>query len=542
MSLIRLQNVTKAYEDKPVLREIYLRIAAGDRVGLIGRNGSGKTTLLKLILGQEAPDNGLVEINPGVGIGYFSQFSSMDGTQTVEQDLDSLFEHIHTLEYSLLEIELALEATSAPGELERLLHRQATLMDEMQRQDGWNAPNKIDTALSRLGFNLEQRRLPVERLSGGWRNRAALAHILLQAPQVLLLDEPTNFLDIEALTWLEEWLLGQKGALVLVSHDRHFLERVANRIVEIENYHLQEYPGSYTEYVKQKPLRLKSLERQFQHEAELLAFEAEAITERKETARNPSQALKRRLANIKRQTEPRLVDKIITGLYDGLKVSKDLCLVEGLAKSYGSQILFQGLNFEIHRSDRIAIIGPNGCGKTTLLNALVQEENTPKAHRALDQGRVVWAKGAAYIYYNEIFENLDLNDSVTHAVNVVGMAYLAPRKKVNAFLGLLQFSEMDLNQKIGTLSGGQRARVALAQCLLSGANVILLDEHTNHLDLTSTQVMERALINFPGAVVVVSHDRFFIDKVATRLLIFEGGGKVTPFEGGWTLYTASLSS
>ena len=536
MSLIRLQNVNKSFEGKPVLREVYFRIAAGERVGLIGRNGSGKTTLLKLILGQEAPDEGMVEINSGVNIGFFSQFSSLDSTQSVVQDLDSLFEHIHTLEYTLLEIEMALEAAPAPGKMERLLHRQAELLDEMQRQDGWNAQNKIDTVLTRLGFSQEQRSIPIEKLSGGWRNRAALAHILLQAPQLLLLDEPTNFLDIAGLTWLEEWLLGYKGALVLVSHDRHFLERVANRIVEIENNHLQEYSGSYTAYVKQKPLRLKSLERQFQHEAELLAIESEAILERSETARDPSQALKRRLANIKKQVEPRAVDKIITDLYAGLKVSKDLCLVEGLAKSYGNQVLFRDLNFEVHRGDRIAIMGSNGCGKTTLLNALVQEEDSPNASRVYDQGRVVWAKGSAYIYFNEVFENLDLNDSVTHAVNVVGMAYLARRKKVNAFLGLLQFSEMDLNQKIGTLSGGQRARVALAQCLLSGANVILLDEPTNHLDLTSTQVMERALANFPGAVVVVSHDRFFIDKVATRLLIFEGGGKVSSFEGGWTMY------
>ncbi len=538
MSLIRFQNVDKYYEGKPVLREVYFRIDAGERVGLIGRNGSGKTTLLKLILGQETPDAGLVEINPGVSMGYFSQFSSLDGRQTVEQDLDGLFEPIHALEYSLLEIELELEAVPAPSEMERLLHHQAALLEEMQRLDGWNTSNKIDTALTRLGFTPQKRQMPIDQLSAGWRNRAALAHILLQAPQLLLLDEPTNYLDIDGLAWLEEWLLDLKGALVLVSHDRHFLESVANRIVEIENHHLQEYSGSYLEYVKQKPLRLKSLERQFEYEAELLAFEAEAITERREARRNPSQALKRRLANIKKQVEPRPVDKIITGLYVGLKVSKDLCLVEGLAKSYASQVLFHDLNFEIHRGDRIAILGANGCGKTTLLKALVQEENTSQAHSAFDQGRVVWAKGAAYIYYNEIFEALDPNDSVTHAVNVVGLAFLAPRKKVNAFLGLLQFSEMDLNQKIGTLSGGQRARVALAQCLLSGANVILLDEPTNHQDLTSTQVMERALINFPGAVVVVSHDRFFIDKVATRLLIFESGGAIRSFEGGWTMYAA----
>jgi ATP-binding cassette subfamily F protein 3 len=447
-----------------------------------------------------------------------------------------LFEQIHSIEYSLLEIETALEESPEPQEMDRLLQRQAELLEAMQHLGGWNYANQIDTALTRLGFSASDRKRPIEQLSGGWRNRAALAHLLLQAPEVLLLDEPTNFLDIAGLTWLEEFLLAYKGALLLVSHDRHFLERVVNRIVEVENFHLHEYPGSYSAYVKEKPLRLKGLERQFQHEAELLAFEAEAISERKEIARNPSQVLKRKLSNIKKQVEPRPVDKIVTAIYDGLKVSKDLCLVEGLSKSYASQLLFKDLNFEIHRGDRIAVLGPNGCGKTTLLRLMVQEDDLPQELSAFDHGRVGWAKGSAYIYYNEIFENLEESDSVSHAVNVTGLAYHAPRKKVNAFLGLLQFSELDLNQKISTLSGGQKARVALAKCLLSGANVILLDEPTNHLDLTSTQVMERALVNFPGAVVVISHDRFFIDKVATRLLVFEGSGKVRLFEGNWTMY------
>ena len=344
MSLIRFQNVSKSYDTLPVLREVFLRIAEGQRVGLIGRNGSGKTTLLKLILDQETPDEGVVEINPGVQMGYFSQFSSLDGTVSVEQDLDRLFTPIHAIETALLEVEIGLDENPSEGEMERLLHRQAALLGEMERCDGWNYPHKIDTALTRLGFSQEHRQRPIDQLSSGWRNRAALAHILLQSPQVLLLDEPTNYLDIEGLAWLEDWLLAQKSALVIVSHDRHFLERVANRIVEIENYHIQEYPGSYSEYVKQKPLRLKNLEHQFQHEAELLALEAEAITERREAAQNPSQAFKRRLANIKKQVEPRPVDKVITAIYDGLHPSKDLCHVESLGKAYANQVLFTGLS------------------------------------------------------------------------------------------------------------------------------------------------------------------------------------------------------
>ena len=290
--------------------------------------------------------------------------------------------------------------------------------------------------------------------------------------------------------------------------------------------------GDYTQYIREKPLRLKSLEHQFEHEAELLALEAEAISDRQEALRDPGRALKRKLANIKKQAKPRLVDKIITGVYERLHVPNDLCRVESASKAYDEQVLFRDLTFEIHREDRIVIVGPNGCGKSTLLRAVTEDE-------PLDTGKIVWSKGAAFAHYNQIFAELDLNDTVTHAVNVAGIAYYAPRKQVNRFLSLMQFSEMDLTQRIGTLSGGQRARVALAKCLLSGASVVILDEPTNHLDMTSTQVMERALAHFPGAVVVVSHDRFFIDKVATRLLVFEGEGRVREVNGNWTTWQAS---
>ena len=534
MSVIRLNNVSKYYDGTPVLRELFFRLSEGERVGLIGKNGSGKTTLLKLILGQESPTEGTVEVDDaakygGIRIGYFSQFSELNEDKTIAEILDGLFVRIHELEEALLEVDIAFEENPEGDEMDRLLLRQANLLEEMDRLGGYDYEYKIDTVLTKLGFSEAHRTRPIDQLSGGWRNRAALAKILLEAPDVLLMDEPTNFLDVEGLAWLEEWFRNFRGALIVVSHDRQFLDRVVNRIVEIENYHLQEYQGDYTQYVREKPLRLKSLERQFEYEEELLALEAEAISDREEAARNPSRALKRRLANIKKQAKPRLVDNIITSIYDRLYVSNDLCRVEFASKAYDAQLLFDDLTFEIHREDRIAVVGPNGCGKTTLLRTITEDE-------PLDAGRVAWSKGAAFVYYNQVFDELDLNDTVTHAVNVVGLGYLAPRRQVNRFLSLMQFSEMDLTQRIGTLSGGQRARVALAKSLLSGASVIILDEPTNHLDMTSTQVMERALAHFPGAVIVVSHDRFFIDKVATRLLVFEGDGVVREINGNWTIW------
>ena len=535
MSLIRFNNVTKRYDSRPVLRDVFFRLAAGEKVGLIGKNGTGKTTVLRLMLGQEAPTEGTLDVSPGVSIGYFSQFSELTEELTIPQILAGCFTEIRRIEEELARIDDALAAAADEKEQKRALERQAALLDDMERLNGWNWENEVDTVLTKLGFSDAHRRMPVAQLSGGWRNRAALARILIQKPAVLLLDEPTNYLDVEGLAWLENWLQKYRGALVVVSHDRHFLDAVVGKIVEIENYHFQVYEGNFTYYVREKKTRLRTLEQQFEHEEELLALEAEAIAERRAEAKDPSLALKRKLANIGKQVAPRPVERIVTDLYQGLTVKNVVCRAEGLAKSLGGRVLFRNVSFEIGRDHRLAIIGPNGCGKTTLVRTLVGE--TPP-----DAGAVEWCgsgSSSPYCYYNDVFDRLDAADTVTHAVNTAPLAFFAPRKAVHRFLALLQFSEADIRQRIGALSGGQKARVALALALLSGAPCLVLDEPTNYLDLTSTQVMERALAYFPGAVIVISHDRFFIDKVATRLLVFQGGGDVAAVEGNWTIWQAS---
>lgn len=534
MSLIRLHNVTVRFEDRLILRDVFFRLQKGDRVGFVGKNGAGKTTLLKLILGQAEATEGKAEVTPGLRIGYFSQFSELDGDLSVQQVLEETFAEVRAIEAELEEIGNRLMAEPVEGEaLDRALERQAFLLEEMDQRDGWNYPVLIETVMNKLGFSEAHRHRPIRQLSGGWRNRAALAKILLEEPDVLLLDEPTNYLDIEGVAWLEEWLRKLRGAFLLVSHDRHFLDRVVNRIVEVENYHLHEYPGDYTAYIREKQFRFKTLERQFQHEEEMLIYETEAIDERREAARDPGGALRRKLADVKKRTEPRPTDLIISDMYQLLRVRANLFRAENVSKGYDGQTLFKNVSFELHQGDRVAIVGRNGSGKTTLLRLITGEE-TP------DSGKIVWEGGITHAYFNAVLENLPPNDTVSHAVNVVGVAYNAPRKQVHRFLEMLRFSEMDVKQRIGTLSGGQKARVALAQCLLAGAAVLVLDEPTNHLDMTSIQVMERALVHFPGAVVVVSHDRFFLDKVATRLLVLEEGDTaVREVIGNWTTWQAS---
>ena len=514
MSLIRLNDVSVRFENAQVLRETFFRLEAKDRVGLIGRNGSGKSTLLKLVLDQVAPDEGTVTLEPGLKLGYFSQFSELNGAQSITEVLDGLFTDIRAVETELASIDARI-AADPTADLDVPIHRQAELFEEMDRLDGWDYTRRIDQALTILGFTPAHRVCAIDELSGGWRNRAALAKILLERPDVLLLDEPTNYLDVAGVEWLEAWFRDFRGAAIIVSHDRKFLDAVVTRIIEVENFHLHEYPGNFGEYVVQKQFRLKTLEQQFQHESELLAFEAEGIADRREAAKAESRTLGKQLSTIKKARTPRPVDQIITEIYGGLHVKDVLCRIESLGKSYGDKTLFSDLTLEIRRGNRIAVVGANGSGKTTLLRVLTGEETA-------DSGLVDWAKGTSVVSYNRVLADLDDEDTITHAVNAMpgSLAFTATRKSVGRLLAMFQFSELELKQRIGSLSGGQRARVAMAQCLLSGASVLLLDEPTNHLDMASTQVMERALIHFPGAVVVVSHDRFFTDKIATRRLVF----------------------
>lgn len=508
-----MENVTKKYEDTLIFRDIYFRVSKGERIGLIGRNGAGKSTVFKLLMGKEDPTAGKVEIDPQIKVSYFSQFSEMSGGLSVQQELELCFEQVALIERELEDLGEKLGQVTAEAEMNRLLERQAELFEQMEHLDGWNVSIEINTVLTKLGFDERSRNQPVDELSGGWRNRAALAKILIEEPDVVLLDEPTNFLDLEGLVWLEQWLNRFSGSMILVSHDRQFIDKVVTRTIEIENYHFQEYEGNYTDYIRKKKMRKKVLDRQFEWEEELLLMESEAIDNRSQK-KTSKDRLSRKLADLKKRVEPHPVNVLITDIYENLRFPDKLCEVKGIGQTYDNRSIFQNISFDIQKEDRLVIAGPNGSGKSTLIKVLTGQEQP-------ESGEVIWERGVSYAYFNQMWDELDLKDTVSHAVNISGLGLNATRKKVNKFLSMLQFSEMDLGTFIGNLSGGQQARVALAKCLLSGAAVIILDEPTNHLDLTSIQVMEQALIHFPGAVVTVSHDRFFIDKIATKMLTFD---------------------
>ncbi len=542
--MVRLKSVTCRYDQgKVVLRDVSFRVDRGERVALLGGNGSGKTTLLRLIAGRLDPESGSVDRDDGVRFAYFSQHTDIpdDATpvevlETVVADHLALHEELETIERRL---------TEGAGTVDALVERQHELLTAMDAEGAWDARRRIDTVLSKLGFDDVHRTRPARELSGGWRNRAALARVLLEEPDLVLLDEPTNYLDVDGIAWLETWMRSLGGAAVIASHDRHFLDQVATRIVEVEAAALDEYPGSFSEYVRLKDSRRTALEKRSRVEAELWAFELAAIGDRREAARNPSRFLKRRLADIKKDVTPPLVDQVLTDLYARLRIGDQLGRTEQLTIERGGRVLVRDLDLEITRGSRIGVIGPNGCGKSSLLAVLAGDLHAtagrilqPQGSQYPTAGRVVRPPGALWVSFAAVRDALDPNESLTHAVNTAPMVETAPRKQVHRFLEMLRFTELDLRKPIGDLSGGQQARAALAVCLLSGAGVMLADEPTNHLDLMSTQVMERALLHFPGAVIVVSHDRFFLDKVANRLLVFEGDGRLRHIEGTWTTWDA----
>ena len=540
MSIIRINALTKRYGNNTILHNIFFKADKSEKIGLVGKNGCGKTTLFKLILAQEQPDDGIVEIDEGLSFGYFSQFSELNDSECILNILDKEFYQVHELEKEMSKIENAISDCKDEKEMKTFVNKQMDLFAEMDRLDGWNYKYKIATVLSKLNFSEEHQQMPVMQLSGGWRNRASLALLLIKNLDVILLDEPTNFLDTDGVNWLAEWLKKSSATVITISHDRSFLDTVAERIVEIENNRLYEYKGGYSEYIRQKKIRNKEIVNAFIHEEELLIMEENAIKDRAELQKiiknNKGERgrVEKQISKISKNITPLPAETVVTSLYQNMNVPNKILNIENISAKYGDRKIFENVSFELFGGERMAIIGQNGCGKSTLIKLLTNEIEP-------FDGKIKWGAGARIIYFNQILDELDGNDTVTHNIKVYGDAWTAAKKTVSKFIKLFGFSEHTLTDKIMNLSGGQRARVALAKCLLSGCNTLILDEPTNHLDIMSIQSMEWALINFPGTVIFVSHDTFFIDKTATRILVYKPEEKTFEnYVGNITMYNANM--
>src|SRR3954452_23240520 len=528
--MIQLNAAGKRYGHKLLFDGVDLLITPRDRVGLVGANGTGKSTFLKILAGLETLDYGNVSVAKGITAGYLPQDGLTLSGRTVFAECMSVFSRLRDMEKELEHLTSRMaEIDHTSAEYEQVAERYHQIEHEFRVHDGYAIDAQVGAVLAGLGFGPEDWNRQTEELSGGWKMRISLAKLLLQKPNLLLLDEPTNHLDLESRNWLEQYLAHYPFALVLISHDRYFLDVTVNRIVEIWNKKIWTYTGNYEKYLSQKTQRQEQLEAAYKNQKDRIEQLEVFINRFRYQATKAKQVQSRikELEKIERIQLPEEEKTIHFSFPQPKPSGRIVAEFKGVAKSYGEKQVFKNVDFMIERGDRVALVGVNGAGKSTLIKLLSGSEPLTTGEYRL--GHNVSVDYFAQDQYKELDPDSKLLDDLIEA---------APRRtntELRSLLGCFLFSEDDVFKKIGVLSGGERNRYALAKMLLSPSNFILLDEPTNHLDMRAKDVLLESLEEYTGTVVLVSHDRYFIDKLATR--VFEiGNGEVTVFPGNYEDY------
>src|SRR6266705_5813952 len=530
--MIRLSGVTRAYGVHEVLRGIDWGVAPRSRVGLVGPNGAGKTTILRLIAGQEEPDRGAIDIVRGTTIGYLPQEGARLAEGTVLDALLAPFSEIAAMERELER--LHHEMAEAPGERQESLTRRAgDLQHRFEAAGGFDLETRAKAILGGLGFAPADHARPLREFSGGFRMRAALGALLLLRPDYLLLDEPTNHLDLDAVAWLENFLSDVPSALVIVSHDRAFLNRLVRSIAELEGGRLRLWPGNYDRYRAEKETARELAAKKAASEAHRVE-DIERFIERFRYKATKARQVQSRIKMLEKMERTEVMAEDQTWRFSFPPVSRAaqrVALLASVRKSFGERAVLKGLDLEIWRGDRIALVGPNGCGKSTLLKVV--------AGRLPAEGGSVEIGDKVVLHYfaQHVLETLTPGRTVLDE-----MQAWAPGKspgQLRSLLGIFQFSGDDVFKKVEVLSGGEKNRLALARLTLDPGNFLLLDEPTNHLDLPTREALEDALAGFGGTLLFVSHDRYFINKVATRVAAFEDG-RLALYDGGYDDYVAAV--
>jgi len=530
--VIQLESVSKGYGGQELFREVTWTIAGGERIGLVGPNGAGKTTLCRILAGVEEPDAGRVNRARSTTVGYLPQEVAVAGDQSVLGEALSGFDEVWGLEREMERVAAALAAAPADGDA--LTARYGDLQHRFEALGGYRLETEARTILGGLGFRPGEVMRPVTEFSGGWRMRAALARLLLLRPSLLLLDEPTNHLDLESLGWLESFLADYDGTVVVVSHDRYFLNRMVTSIAELGAGGLTVYPGDYDDYLVEREARRELLEAQARNQAKRIA-EIERFIERfryKATKARQVQSRVKMLERIDRIEAGRAARQIRVAFPQPPRTGRRVASLRGIAKAYGENVVYRGVDFEVERGDRVALVGVNGAGKSTLLKILAGALAPDAGERAL--GPHV----AVHYYAQHQLDALDPARTVLEELEAVapGLGHTRVRTLLGAFL----FSGDAVEKRISVLSGGEKARVALAKMLVRPAALLCLDEPTNHLDLASREVLEEALAAFPATIVFISHDRYFINRIATRVVHVDRG-TLTDYLGGYDDYLAALA-
>lgn len=536
MILLSATNLNKYYGTTPVLTNVSFHINQGDRIGIVGANGAGKTTLLNILTRELSFDDGDFFLPGDATIGYLKQRDNFQSKNTVYQEMLAIFQPVIDMEHRMAELSEEISQRSAQGEnVEALLHQFDDLSHAFQLQDGYSYKSEINGILNSMAFMEDFYNKEISMLSGGERTRLALAALLLKKPDLLLLDEPTNHLDIGTLKWLEQYLKAYAGTLVVISHDRYFLDQTVTRIFEVEHHKLICYEGNYTAYVEKKRLREEDAMRKYESQQKEIARQEEIIRRFKqhgtEKLAKRAQSREKRLSHIEALERPESrPGKMRIQFKERLQSGNDVLYAEELSKSFGSggdrRRLFQNVGFDIKKGSRICLVGPNGIGKTSLLKIIMGQLDP-------DTGFLKIGRNVTFGYYDQEQQMLTASNTVLEELHSEYRLYT--ETELRSLLGRFLFHGDDVFKSVGALSGGEKARLALLKLMLSGSNLLIMDEPTNHLDIASKEVFEDALLEFPGTMLLVSHDRYFLNKIPSAIYELSEYG-LTTFGGGYDYY------
>lgn len=511
--ILNATNISKSFGSNEIIKDATFLVNEHEKVAIVGVNGAGKTTLLKILTGEESADSGSITLAKDAKLGYLRQINNVDSALSIIDELYTVIEPILNMEKRMSQMQEDMKHLTG-SELEELYSSYTALTHSYELMDGYAAKSRVVGILKGLGFEEIDFDRKINTLSGGQKTRVFLAKLLLEEPDIILLDEPTNHLDLRSIEWLESYLLNYKGAVIIVSHDRYFLDKIVSKVIDIENGNVQMYLGNYTDFSNKKQMLLDAKMKEYLNQQQEIKHQEAVITKLKQFNREKSikraESRQKQLEKIERVEAPQTYSENMRLSLDISKESgKDVLTVQNLSKSFDQKKLFWDINFEIKRGERVAIIGDNGTGKTTLLKIINGLLNP-------DTGEVIYGSNVSVAYYDQEHQVLHMDKTLFDELSDTypEMTNTQIRNILAAFL----FTGEDVYKKIADLSGGERGRVSLVKLMLSKANFLLLDEPTNHLDIVSKDVLENALTNFPGTVCYVSHDRYFINKTATRIL------------------------